>query len=345
MTRPPRNVSSLETAGAISAGVAKLKSAFSKGAQRFSAHGHTAYWQPYLGIGASIFQYEKVQMRWWIGFGRTQARFKDNLVVEINPPTAGIRRDFQGVVAEASGRAWLLHRGRMQLRGKRISCTESLAVSQHPTAEVTFSDNSQATCFVVACLDDEPGAIRNSVAQFVRECQRIRDHYSLGAEEADDQAAIDMAEVGEDEEGNPERDGTYVTPPRGAITCERRHARVWEVLKQALDKAGLRSSNKRLGRLGPDLRTFGPKPILFELKTSVYASAIQQGLGQLQLYELILGRPHSKVLVLPHSMPPQIRQAVDSLSICVLQYRWNGEIPVLDRRALKECLALAGHGS
>ncbi|SFN30922.1 hypothetical protein SAMN05216289_11347 [Dokdonella immobilis] len=230
----------------------------------------------------------------------------------------------------------------MQLPGKRISESDSLSISSHPTAEVSFSDNSTATCLVVACLDEEPALIRNAVAKFVRECQRIRDHYSWGVEVASEEAAVELAEAGEEDEGNPESEGTYVTPPRSAVTVKRRHGSVWKTLKLALAKGGVNSTNKRVGRFGPDLRTLKPQRILFEIKTTIYAAAVQQALGQLLLYEQTLGAPHIKILVLPHGLSITMREAIKALDILVVEYRWVGKSAVLDKQALDKVLAARG---
>lgn len=334
MSPLPQRFQAVETGQQVMQCINDLKRKMVFGAQSF-ADG-TVYWHPRLGIATSIYPYTWHSRELLaVVFGHTTIRFKQNQIVQINPPLGGIGKKFQGVVAlDRHNRRWLLHRGGMQIVGRRIVGHESLAMSSHPKGEVAFSDGSSATCFIVGCLDDQPKALQRHVATFVRECQRIRDVFQFDEETAKENEYLDVAETEEAEEGDPENEGTHVTPPRDGKVVQRRHAKVCNQLKRDLKKLEKGTTAKRVGRFGPDLRTVGKKPVLFEIKTSVYAEHIQQAVGQLMLYEHVLGKPYRKVMVIPKGLPSRFTQAVAALGIRVVHYSWKLDKPVIDCQQL-----------
>lgn len=339
MSALPKRFQAIETEPQVMQCINRLKQSVAAGAQTF-ANG-VGYWHPRLGIAASIYRYPWDNRELLaVVFGHSAVRFKDNQIVQINPPLEGVNHAFQGVLAlDNSDRRWLLHRGGMQIVDRRIVGRESLEISSHPTGEVLFSDGSSATCFVVACLDDEPKAMQRRIATFVRECQRIRDVFQFGEKAAEEDRDLDVAETEEAEDGDPETEGTYITPPRRGQVVERRHAKVCNQLKRDLEKLEKGTTAKRVARCGPDLRTVGKKLVLFEVKTSIYSAEVQQAIGQLMLYEHALGKPYRKVMVIPKGLPSRFTEAVHALGIRIVHYTWKSEKPVIDGGQLAAALA------
>ena len=103
--------------------------------------------------------------------------------------------------------------------------------------------------------------------------------------------------------------------------CQNRlHGDVWEELVVVLRKRGLSLSNQRIGRFGPDLRAWGDKRILFEIKAGSDAYSIQQAVGQLHLYEKLLRKPYKKVLVRPSALPFELIRPFRELGVAVLVF-------------------------
>lgn len=286
--------------------------------------GTNGYFHSSLGLAACFYEHTTSRERYWIGFSCTDVGFRSNLVVQINPPAQGVHPLFQGVLAvDKKGKRWILHRGAMSIPGRRISSLEFLTNSKQPVAVVTFSDETIARCLVVACLDESPSIVQKQISIFVRECERIRTFFDLGIDAAAEYTSIEDAESEETEEGNPEKEGSYVVPPRCAKLVDRRHPVVWKALKHCLLKRGLKSTSKRTGRYGPDLRLIGKVPVLFEIKTCVFASAVQQAIGQLLLYDRLLGGRHKKVLVVPPGLGARLANALGDLDIRILVFHWT----------------------
>ncbi|WP_369720154.1 hypothetical protein AB8Z38_23500 [Bradyrhizobium sp. LLZ17] len=217
------------------------------------------------------------------------------MIVEINPPHGARIKAMQGVIATApDGSRWILHGGRMSILRAHISEDQFDRSSSMKRVDVRFSDGSIAKYLPVANIDTSFRMLQDQMWAFVAECRRVRVHYSLGAAAAkQDQAVLNA------EKSFPEPVGSYHVGPQAARKVKRQHGPVWHALVALLDGLNVRHSNSRVGRWGPDLRTIGNTPILFEIKVTPDASDIQRGIGQLFLYEKLLGRSHRKILVLP----------------------------------------------
>jgi hypothetical protein len=159
------------------------------------------------------------------------------------------------------------------------------------------------------------------LASFVAECRRIRILYSLGAKVAQQEAAVEAAE----QQGSPELIGSYKVSGQSSKIAFRRHGEVWHALVKALDDIGATHTNSRVGRWGPDLRTVGDNPVLFEIKVTNIASELQRAVGQLMLYEKLLKSTHCKVLVLPETLEPGLASAVQGLGLRVLPFTRKGK--------------------
>lgn len=123
----------------------------------------------------------------------------------------------------------------------------------------------------------------------------------------------------------PETTGTFSVAARKAGTGVRIHADVWHALSNELSDRGIRHSNDRVFRYGPDLFTYGQQAdILFEIKSATTAGDISQGVGQLLIYERLLGARYRKILVLPQGARELLKPVLKALGVDVLEYTLAG---------------------
>lgn len=191
---------------------------------------------------------------------RRAERLTGNIVVEINPPGAGINKGVQGVIArDAAGARWILHRGRLPV--PRLGITKSMfdAVTTSLRIPVGFSDESTERCYFVTPLDEGGDELRKGVAAYVAECARVRLHYTAEPAAAGQEAGVLAAEGPFDESR-----GSHVVGPQDAKVVQRRHADVFHALRAEIERRGITHSNARVGRHGSDLRTVSASPVLFE---------------------------------------------------------------------------------
>ena len=79
-----------------------------------------------------------------------------------------------------------------------------------------------------------------------------------------------------------------------------------------------------------DLEVFDvDKPLLIEAKAGRSAAHVQQGVGQLILYPLLITRlqGHRKVLLLPWSPPSALEDVLPQTDVVRVWYRWTGAKP------------------
>ncbi len=259
--------------------------------------------------------------RYWNAFGIRPDDPTSSMAVEINPPQFGIAAGTQGLFArDAIGKRWILHGGRLHIGHERINSDRFAELSGFHRVRVTFSNESERDYFLVAPLDQDSEALHQALRLFIATCARIRTQLLLGTHEAE---LEDRANIGEGQSSDEKR-GDYVIPARSAVIATRLHADMWHALTEALHRLKIDYTNKRVGRWGPDLRTRGKKPILFEIKTDTTARAIYEALGQLLLYEKLLGEDHRKVLVVPGKVSTTFASLLESLGIAVMVARKEG---------------------
>jgi hypothetical protein len=310
----------LESSGEIKTALGEWKSKFSSGAEKRQGYGGTVYWLTTVGtwghFGLSAGKQSGVR-HYWVPFGRTREPLKDNMIVEINPPLHGIPRGIQGVIATDNlGNRWVLHGGRLHPKTVRITEGHFDALYKRPRVSVRFSDGSSRDYHPVAKIDGSALDLQRAMANFVGECHRIRTYYTRGADEADLDDRIDVAE-----RSFPESLKPYVRGRQKEKIIERKHAKIWKALTAYLDGKGVGHTNEKVGRWGPDLRTRVAPHILFEIKSDMEASDLQRGLGQLLLYEAMLKRKHTKILLLPEQPPPAIAEPIAKMGVQIVTFR------------------------
>lgn len=297
----------------------------------------TCYWNESIGVAGIFYDTTRKEKKvFWTAFARSSLRFRQRLLVEVNPPHSGIDKRFQGVFAsDAEGKRYVLHRGSLHPGRTRISSEEFFTHATVETYFVSFSDGSIARCALVAPLDQGEDACADALGQFVSDCASMRDRLS-GIDSSNIEKRVRAFE-----KLMPELRGSFVVPGRGQTTGLRSHAEVWQALKTAVAEIGLAPSNARLGRHGPDLYSQKGSPlVLFEIKVSADNASLQQGLGQLLIYGDFIGGDVLKVLVLPARPANDVAQVLERLQIRFL-YFGNPLKPKFDISTIKALV----HGS
>jgi hypothetical protein len=276
--------------------------------------------------------------RYWNAFGIRPGDLKKTMAVEINPPQAGVAEGIQGLFArEAGGQRWILHGGRLHIGRTRLASGKFAELSGLGRIPVTFSDGSERDYFLVAPLDRGADALHTALRSFVATCASVRNQVLYGNEDAEIENKVDLGEG----QSSQEKRGDYVIPPRGKVIAKRIHADIWHALVKTLNSRKVGHTNARVGRWGPDLRTRGADPILFEIKTDTSARAIYEALGQLILYEQLVGKDHRKVLIVPGAVSTTFAPILAALEIAILEARRSGRSYAFP--ALNQLLTVAGH--
>lgn len=325
-----RDLVAVENLNEIKAAVTVWENKFKAGAEPKKGFSGTVWWHPTIGTWGHFTTSD--QPHYWIPFGRSANRFRETMIVEINPPIEG-KRHVQGVVAtDSEGRRWILHYGRLHPKGARVKEEMFDAVYDGQRTTVRFSDGDTREYHPVACLDGKASDLQYDISEFVGACQIIRTYYTQGVA-----AAALEKQVEEAERGRPESDEPYTRGAQDAQVIERKHGKVWKALSAYLKRLSIQHNNDRVGRWGPDLVTLEAPHILFEIKCDIQASDIQRGLGQLLLYERMLEKPYRKVLLVPEKPNPDIVPHLTALEVEVSVYKENkGSItfPGLQKRFL-----------
>jgi hypothetical protein len=188
--------------------------------------------------------------------------------------------------------------------------------------EVQFDNDEKRNYVRVANLDTSRAIFQGQILEFLRVCNRVRVHEESGRRGLDSYLRLEAVENGL----FPETSGTFKLSARDEKEAERWHGLVFSALASRLKEQGHSVTNARIRRWGPDLYTNDRQPQLFEIKTSVSAAAIQQGVGQLLLYEKALGRLYRKTLVVPHDLSELMMSHLKQLSINVLTFTRVGSV-------------------
>lgn len=326
-----RELVAVESSSEIRAAVTDWENKFRLGAEKRVGFSGSVWLHPAIGTWAHFTRLSN-GLHYWIPFGRSKSRFRETMIVEINPPIEG-KRHVQGVIAvDSDNRRWVLHGGRLHPRGARVTEEMFDAVYDGQRVTVLFSDDDRLEYHPVACLDGSVSELQSDISEFVGACQIIRTYYTQGPA-----AAALEKHVEEAERGHPESDEPYMRGPQDAQVIERKHGKIWKALSSHLKRMSIEHNNNRVGRWGPDLVTLEAPHMLFEIKCDIQASDIQRGLGQLLLYESMLEKPHRKVLLLPENPQSDIMPHLTALNVEVSVYKAKGDaitFPSLQKRFL-----------
>lgn len=139
---------------------------------------------------------------------------------------------------------------------------------------------------------------------------------------------------------SPEGIGTFQIAARDARTANRWHGEIQRALAAELGRREKSHSNDRVGQYGPDLFTYGKGPkVLFEIKSAISANDIFTAVGQLHIYDRLVGRGYRKVLVVPEGIGDALKGPVAALEIDTVEFRREGRKIIFSAEALTHCLA------
>ncbi len=272
----------------------------------------------------------------WNAFGQRPGTFRYNIIVEINQPPAGIDRNLQAVFArDDQQRVWLLHQGRMSVSGSRVTEADFMSDTSLEPVFVEFSDGSTAAYHPVAELNGPAAAVQESISAFVAQCARART-FKLAAG-----APVPNFDQTQDwERGfSPENIGSYKIRARDAAVAQRLHGEIQRALAAELSNRNTRHSNDRVGQYGPDLYTYGRGPkVLFEIKSGRTANEVFAAVGQLHIYDRLLGGGYRKVLVVPKGIGTALEGPVAALNIDTIEFTREGRKTLFDLDKLTHCL-------
>lgn len=247
--------------------------------------------------------------------------------VMINAPAVpGDENRLSTIARTPDGRRWLLRQGILRPRqDHEITITQERfdSVTRMEPVPVVAAADLGRTWYRVAMLDGSPFDIQTQTARFVEHCALVRAHYNpppgSSSAEADLQALLI---------GPPETAHVFEVPPQDAKFVEAQHGHVWKALNVRLTQGGIANGKPRsFGGYEADLAVMAPgKPLLVEIKTSVRASDVYAGVGQLTLYQRIMPwlQGCEPVLLLPAQPPPILQAAVTSCGIRIATYASEG---------------------
>ena len=312
----------------------EFAAAFKVGGVKIGTMGEPVFWHDELGLWGTFGETWKHEPRKrpWNSFGQRPSSFRNHIIVEINPPKAGKNTNVQGVFAtDDDERRWILHQGRLKTPGHQVTQEEFARLSGRTPVTVLFADGEERPYHKVACIDESPRAIQSQVAAFVALCAQVRD---LTARKTPRPRAFDRI-LDWENLLTPEATGAYDVASRKATTGYRLHGDIWKALSMALKTLKRPHANERASQYGPDLYTIEAPHLLFEFKSQVRPKDIFEGVGQLSIYEQLLGQDYRKILVVPRGMAKALSDVVDALNISILEFEVKGRSVTLDMKALR----------
>ncbi|PSJ36280.1 hypothetical protein [Allosphingosinicella deserti] len=330
----------LEKGSEVTAMLGAWKRAFATGAEVIGTMGgQKVFWHEAFGIWGMFGTTGGKEniVRPWNAFGQKPHDFRGNIIVEINMPPRGIDQNLQAMFAQDSaGRRWLLHQGRMSVAGARVTEADFIAATGLKPTKVTFSDGTSGAYHKIANLSASAIIIQEQIAAFIAHCSRAR-----LVKLAKGEAVADLTQVEAWERGlSPELVGTFAFAPRAGGTGRRVHGEIWRALAAELKRRKTPHSNDRVSQYGPDLYTYarGPK-VLFEIKSGCGANDIFEAVGQLHIYDRLLGGGYRKVLVVPEGMGKALHGPLASLAIATVEFQRSSGKIILAQKPLDKCLA------
>lgn len=304
--------------------------------------GEPVFWHSHLGVWGMFGKTPGKGGidRDWNAYGQNEFDFRSNIIVEINPPRRGIDQNLQGVFAiDGSGTRWILHQGRLSVPASRVTEADFIEATGLTPADVRFSDGSRCSYHKVAPLDRGATILQERIARFVAQCAKVRLAKLVG------RATLDGLNRISDWENrlSPEVTGDFEVAARGAVKGRHWHGDIWKALARELEHRGVAHSNQRVGQYGPDMFTFNRPHILFEIKASNVSQDVFAGIGQLQIYDLLLrervrASRFRKVLIVPVGMRGALEQALASLDIVIVTFERRRRSISFDTNSLAKAL-------
>jgi len=243
------------------------------------------------------------------GIGRTGKDW----VVEINAPNIpGEEYGLAAIAIDSVGRRWLLRQGILHENGL------SRRIDKHfgdltGLRSVDVRDTKRPW-YPVELLESGVTSLPRGTLEFVKRCGFART--PAGA------AGFSHAELF----GAAEIAGSYILKASHRVEQEvtRKQGYVWEALEKLAKQNDARLTKPRhaMGYEVDGLVDNAGEKFLLEIKTTVLASDVYTGVGQLHLYEQLIPAVDGarKILLLPGTLGEEIKAAVSSTGIAVLAY-------------------------
>jgi hypothetical protein len=234
-------------------------------------------------------------------------------VVEINPPN--IPREEYGLAAvaiDSVGRRWLLRQGILHKNDLSHRIDEHFG-DLTGLRPVDVKDTKRSW-YPVELLESGVTRMPHGTLEFVKRCGFAR--MPAGATDASQAELFGAAEIA----------GSYFLKASHRVEQEvtRKQGYVWEALETIARQNDARLTKPRhaMGYEVDGLVDNAGEKFLLEIKTTVLASDVYTGVGQLHLYEqLIPGvKGARKILLLPGILGEEIKAAVSSTGITALAY-------------------------
>lgn len=316
-------MTAVENSAAVSSAIAAWVDAFKKLGAKVNDDKWPVFWVREAGVWIRPQPDPDAAGSHWNALGvELNGGDRQKGIVHVNPPFNGSPPGInQGVVAtDTSGVTWILRRSRLAIAGRKLELDDYPVIAERlkiTSVLVRYRDGSALRCYGVAPIGD-PATTVASTTRFVDFCRLVRKSAFEGTAAAD----IEQKVLGFEEPS-----GTYTIPARDAAEAYRFHHDVCEALKSDLSQRNFPHTNAKFGRLGPDLYTNGTdQPMLFESKTGNVADDILKAVGQLYVYEKLIGKPCRKIMILPEGVSGVNRDLVKSLDIEVIDYQWKPKI-------------------
>jgi len=257
---------------------------------------------------------KKRHLDFWIGSATEAA-------VQLNQPgTVGSENPGTTLAIDVRKRRYIIRQGMLTGNppSNRIDESEfKRRTGLTPTAVTVGGKPAKKEWHIVACLDGgSDAAIRKSTAEFVRQCWNAR---TFGRQAADDQARLTNLF------GRSERGGWYdIDPALTPTRVLRVQGYVYECLEKVLKASGITIDKPRhAANYEVDGTIDAPAgPILVEIKTGVSAADVYCGVGQLNLYPVVLPdlASHARILLLPGRPTKYLADALESCGIELHHY-------------------------
>ncbi|WP_126177142.1 hypothetical protein [Tsuneonella rigui] len=330
---------SVERKGEISSIARQWQKSFREGALVIGKmDGKDVLWHQRLGIWGCFGKTHGKggKQRDWNAFGQRPSAFRQNLIVEINQPPSGVDTNLQAVFAhDQQGQLWLMHQGRMSIPSARVTETDFADATGITPTRVQFGNGETALYHPVTRLNVAPAVMQEGIGAFIAQCARART-----AKAADGVLSANLNQAQDWERGfSPEKTGSYEVKAREAVVAERLHAEVHRSLAAELARRKVRFSNDRVGQYGPDLYTYGQTAkALFEIKSGSAANDVFAAVGQLHIYDCLLGGGYRKILVVPSGIGQAFQGPLKTLGIDTIEFVRKGRRTIFDFAELSRCL-------
>ncbi|MPR05682.1 hypothetical protein [Microvirga tunisiensis] len=265
----------------------------------------------------------------WVAFDGDGASW----TVQLNLPKGNVGNVLTGVARDQNDNLWLLRQGWLK---KNSESADKSTKSGHirgdafrvPSglARVNVSGGlKNREWYPVARLNVPPETIREQTSEFVARCSEVRARYALAPLDPNDTAVIQEL-LGPDESSEP-----YVIGPKDAQPeklVRNLQGEVWKALKAKLKEAGkeLKKQRHAAGYEVDGAMAGPPEALLIEIKSSIKASDVFGGIGQLMLYRRLIPsvRKHRAILLVPRLPKPVLIKAAKDVGVTIETYKREG---------------------